>query len=83
MDTFSAILTFLNISDFDPTNDHTDCLFKVWPLLDSTRANCKKFYEPYQLLSADERMVKTKDGSQASIMSQEASKVRLHRLDFV
>ena len=59
--TFPAILTFLHASDIDPTNiDPTDRLHKIRVLLDKMRANCKKFYQPHQHVSIDERMVKNK-----------------------
>ncbi len=59
--TFSAILTFLHVSDCDPTNiDKDDRLHKVRNLLDKLRDNCKKFFYPSQNIAVDERMVKSK-----------------------
>ena len=34
-----------------------DRLHKIRVLLDKMRANCKKFYQPHQHVSVDERMV--------------------------
>ena len=59
--TFSAILTFLHVSDIDPDkSDSSDRLYKVHFLLDSLKSNCQKYYQPFQHISVDERMVKSK-----------------------
>jgi len=58
---FSAILTFLHVSDCDPTNiDKDDRLHKVRNLLDKLRDHCKQFFYPSQNIAVDERMVKSK-----------------------
>ena len=58
---FSAILTFLHVSNPDPsTVDKSDRLHKVRPLLTHVNENCQKHYHPSQRISADERMVKNK-----------------------
>ena len=59
--TFSAIFTFLHISNPDPCAvDSSDRLYKVRVLLEYLKVNCIKYYQPRQNLSADERMVKNK-----------------------
>ena len=63
--TFSSILTFLHVSDYDPANmDKDDWLYKVRYLLDKLNENCKKNSPPppppRQNNSVDERMVKNK-----------------------
>ena len=58
---FSAILTFLPISDIDPTTiDYSDRLQKVRNLLDYLNSKCKDHFYPHQNVSLDERMVKNK-----------------------
>lgn len=59
--TFSAILTFLHVSDPDPLKtDPSDRLYKVRPLLECLNSNCRKYYQPHRHVSVDERMVKNK-----------------------
>ena len=58
---FSAILTFLNISDIDPTTiDYSDRLQKLRNLLDHLNSKSKDRFNPHQNVSFDKWMVKSK-----------------------
>ena len=64
---FSAILTFLHISDIDPTtSDYSDGLQKVRNLLDHLNSKCQDHFYPHKNVSVDERMVKARVDSRAS-----------------
>ena len=59
--TFSSILTFLHVSDYDPANiDKDDRLYIIRYLLDKLKEKCKENFFPFQNISVDERMVKNK-----------------------
>ena len=58
---FSVMLTFLHVSDPNPTKvAHADRLHKVRPLLQRFNTNCKKYCQPCQNVSIAKRMVKSK-----------------------
>lgn len=58
---FKSILTFLHVSNPDPTTEApNDQLCKVRILLDKLNANCQAYYFPQKYASIDERMVKNK-----------------------
>jgi len=56
---FESIMSFLHISDPD-SEDPADRLTKVRPMLQHLNETCQQFYQPYQNISIDERMVKSK-----------------------
>lgn len=56
---FESIMSFLHISDID-NEDPADRLTKVQLLLDHLNDACEWFYQTYQNISINERMVKSK-----------------------
>ena len=59
---FQALMAMLHVVDPD-TEERADKLRKVCGLLDKFTTRCKKLYQPFQNVSVDERMVKSKGRS--------------------
>ena len=59
---FQALMARLHVVD-PGTEERADKLRKVCGLLDKFTARCKELYQPFQNVSVDERMVKSKGRS--------------------
>lgn len=61
-DRFKALMGMLHVVD-PSTEDETDKLCKVSSLLEVFKDKCQSLYQPFQHVSVDERMVKSKHWS--------------------